>query len=48
MRKVYENSRAKLGHEKDMKYIRMVKKKLSSGRYPEAIVKQVECELSNI
>lgn len=31
-----------------MDYIKKIKAKLASGRYPENIVKLVECELQNI
>ena len=48
MREIYEHVQNILGHKADVEYIKKINKKLESGRYPDAIVKLVECELQNI
>ena len=48
VREVYEHVQTLLGHKADLEYIKKIKKKLESGRYPEPITKLVECQLQNI
>lgn len=41
IREIYEHIQTLLGHKTDLEYIKKVKAKLASGRYPENIMKTI-------
>lgn len=45
---IHEHLQRLLGHKSDIEYVKKIKAKLVSGRYPEGIAKTIECELQNI